>query len=345
VAILLVMVGHIDLGWNTAAGSIGVTVFFTLSGFLITSLLVEERRDVGRVSLRDFYQRRVIRLLPALVLFLSAMGVMGVLTRQPTAPSDGDLLGALFYLGNLAIGMQGHDTTITHTWSLSIEEQFYLAWPVLLVLTMRYRRWRLIVGLVAVVGVLWAAVARLLLWNSGAGELRVHFGTDTRMDALLVGCLTALWLSGRPMHRSRPAAAGAVVAATACLVISPPTIENLVVLSVVPWAVALVLVLLTGEESGGWADTSWLGLVGRRSYGLYLWHYPLWGVANSIHGAWSVPAYLAAALLTAGVAHLSWRCVEEPLLRLRPAPRALSSSRAHRPPARHRGGAVRAGAR
>lgn len=325
-AILLVMIGHSPLPGLTAAGAVGVTVFFTLSGFLITALLLEEREDTGRVSLSKFYARRALRLLPALLVFLVAMTAFALASDLSVSPSPGDLLGTLFYVGNLTTGMRGHDTVITHTWSLAVEEQFYIVWPLALIAVLRWRGRRALMW-VAAVGSGIAVVERMLLWDGGRGVWRVYFGTDTRMDGLLVGCLAAAWMVGRPAGRNRTLVATLALGGAVALAFTTGAGEMLVVPSIVPWLTAAAIVALVQEPHDGWVTRPMLGLLGRRSYALYLWHFPIWGVATAMAWPATLPAFMVAVLLVAAIVHLSWRCVELPFLRLKP--KGCASQSAH----------------
>ena len=329
-AILLVMIGHSPLPGVTAAGPVGVTVFFTLSGFLITALLLEEREVTGRVSLSKFYARRGLRLLPALLVFLVAMTAFAVASDLSVAPSPGDLLGTLFYVGNLTTGMQGHDTVITHTWSLAVEEQFYIVWPLVLIAVLHRTGRRHALMWVAGAGTVFAIVERVVLWDGGRGVWRVYFGTDTRMDGLLVGCLAAAWMVGRPAGRNRPMVATLAVVAAAALAFTTGVVEMLVVPTVVPWLTAAAILAVVQQPYDGWVARPSLRLLGRRSYALYLWHFPLWGVATALAWPAVVPAFVVVVLLTAAIVHLSWRCVELPFLRRKPA-HAVADAEGSRP--------------
>jgi peptidoglycan/LPS O-acetylase OafA/YrhL len=325
----MVLVGHAPPAGVPAAGDVGVTVFFTLSGFLITALLLRERMDTGRVALAAFYRRRVLRLLPALVVFLTAMTVFALLSGLPLAPSGSDLLGALFYVGNMTTAMQGHDTVITHTWSLAVEEQFYILWPLVMILVLRTRDRRRMLMAVAAAGSVFAVGERLVLWDGGAGVWRVTFGADTRMDGLLVGCLAAAWLVGRSPRRNRPLVAAVALAAAAGLAFTDGVGERLVVPTVVPWLTVAAILALVQQPHPAWIAHPCLRLLGERSYAVYLWHYPLWGAAGAMTWPAVAPGFAVAVLVTAGVVHLSWTCVELPFLRRKPllalAPVSVSS--------------------
>ena len=301
------------------AGNVGVTMFFALSGFLITCLLIEEHHTRGRIWLMGFYARRACRLFPALALFLATMAVIALMSDATVMPSARDFLGAIAYVGNYTSAMQDRDTTISHTWSLAIEEQFYILWPCVLLVVLTLGRGRLrLAAAAAGVGSLVAVVLRVVLWDDGRGALRVHFGTDTRMDALLIGCLAAMWMHRRPVGRSRPGMAMVlVVAAGALSLVQDVRLAIVVLPTVVALATsAAILALVQGAATGVFASRS-LQLVGRRSYGIYLWHYPLVTGAAALAAPVRWPALLGAVLLTAAVVHLSWRCVEEPFLGLK----------------------------
>lgn len=313
-AILLVMLGHSPLPGVTAAGPVGVTVFFTLSGFLITTLLLEECASTGRVALSRFYARRALRLLPALLVFLVTMTVFALTSNLPLAPSARDLVGTLFYVGNFTTGMQGHDTVITHTWSLAVEEQFYIVWPLVLIAMLRWGGRRPLMWL-AMAGSMFAVVERLLLWDGGRGVWRVYFGTDTRMDGLLIGCLAAAWMVGGAGRHNRQLLATLALVAAAALMFTTGVGEMLVVPTIVPWLTAVAILTLVQRADEGWIAHPALRLLGRRSYALYLWHFPLWGVATARGWPWVIPTFLVVTLLTAAIVHLSWRCVELPFLR------------------------------
>lgn len=317
-AILLVVLAHTQIEEVRAAGGVGVTMFFTLSGFLITALLLEERSQTGRISLTAFYARRARRLFPALALFLAVVGALVLVSDSPLVPSRGDLLGALFYVGNYTTGMQAHDTVITHTWSLAVEEQFYIFWPLLLIGVLGVLKAPLAVLLSAAMTLSGLAViARVMLWNDGTGVLRVYFGTDTRMDGLLVGCMAAMWLHGRSIGRNRPALAATSLVLAGVLGFTEGVMEFLVMPTVVPWLTAATIVWLVQEPRSGFLTHRALVLIGQRSYGIYLWHYPIFGIASAVTWPWNVVAFLIAVMLTAALTQLSWRCVEVPFLTLR----------------------------
>ena len=317
-AVLLVLVGHTGFQFVHTAGRVGVTVFFALSGFLITALLLQELRSTARLDLPGFYARRARRLLPALVVFLASMIGVSLLSDKSTAPPWEDYLGALFYVANYVISMRAHDNVIGHTWSLSVEEQFYIVWPLVVVLVLgrvgRGRAFRL--AAVAVGCSLLAIVLRLVLWDGGEGWRRVYYGTDTRMDGLLWGCLLAIYMTGRSPGRNRPVVAVACLAGIVLLSLGRGEVEFLVVPTVVPVLTAGAIWALTQQPQSRLLTSSTLRYLGRRSYALYLWHFPLFGAAATLPMPVRWPALVVAAVLSVLIAEFSWRCVEEPFLRL-----------------------------
>jgi peptidoglycan/LPS O-acetylase OafA/YrhL len=180
-----------------------VDAFFVLSGFLITGLLLCERERTGRISLARFWGRRARRLLPALLLVLVAVAALGrdTLAAEELAGLRRDALAALGYVANWRMIYRGGDyfaqtaaaSPLQHTWSLGIEEQFYLAWPLLLVFFLR-RRFAVLAA--AATGALASGVTAALLYRPAADPGRVYYGTDTRASALLIGCALVAILAG-----------------------------------------------------------------------------------------------------------------------------------------------------
>ena len=210
IAVLLVIAFHVRLP-GFRAGFVGVDIFFVLSGFLITSLLLEEIRRTGRVSLSAFWARRARRLLPALVLVLLTVGVVTALTATYTerASMRGDLLATTGYVANWHFVQTstyfadiGVDSPLEHTWSLAIEEQFYLLWPLLVfgVAAVGLRP-RTAVGVLAVLGVGVSVGLLAILWAPGHVE-RAYMGTDARLFEPLLGAAGAA-LVASPWGRAR----------------------------------------------------------------------------------------------------------------------------------------------
>ena len=269
VAIALVLLLH---WWPSAfpGGDTGVDLFFVLSGFLITRLLIEERRRTGRVSLRGFYTRRARRLFPALAVVVTACaGSPGVWWVVGYAANWGRINGAI--VGG----------PLEHTWSLAIEEQFYLVWPLMFLALAKLRRPALLVGL---------AVAALALHRAGmdADWLRLTAGTDSRADGLLVGCVGAFVVNHAPrVGRIAPL----VVVPLGWVVLTAPDLTRFGFTFVAGgWLVVLAWVL----DRDSVAPLRWLG---ERSYSLYLWHYPItWALRDGdMHSGGVVATGLAIA--------------------------------------------------
>ena len=291
-------------------GSTGVTLFFVLSGFLITSLLVEEHATRGRVWFAAFYRNRTLRLAPALFALVAVLWLLDRWTGARTAP----IVPVLFYVANWAQAGGQQMGVLGHAWSLAIEEQFYLVWPAVLLLSMR-RRWGPLV--VTTVGIAVSTGLRFQLAGGVHPSIRAYYGSDTQAASLLIGCLLALLA-----HRGLPplrVPAWLLTAVTLSLFGAVLTrglaVSHVLVPTIVPWiGAALIWAACCGP--GGWLSGAFLGYVGRRSYGLYLWHYPaiaLVATATRDSLAWGA----CAVALTVGIAEVSWRFVERPMLRLK----------------------------
>lgn len=303
VAIVLVLASHVAFPATDALGWVGVEMFFVLSGFLITGILVAEHQRRGSVSLRAFYVRRLRRLAPAL------LAVVILVTAVDLIVLHGDAIpnaaAALFYVGNWEMTDGTLLGGLSHTWSLSIEEQFYLVWPLALMLSLRVGGIRLALGLAVTVGVasfLW----RTGLWASGVNVQRVYFGSDTRADALMAGCaLAVLRTTWQP--RPQTVAFAAVAIAAVCLV-PVDTNEGRTVMLTAGLATVIVATLVLVSLRGGPLTFGPLVRVGQWSYSLYLWHFPLMAGARALLGYvpwWTIPLSFTAAWL-------SYRYIERP---------------------------------
>jgi peptidoglycan/LPS O-acetylase OafA/YrhL len=304
------LVGHGQILGLNAASTVGVTLFFVLSGFLITTLLLEERERTGRIDLVAFYKRRARRLLPALVVFLSVVGAMLALAGFGSQVV-GSIAPPLAYYANWVLATGGELPLLGHTWSLSVEEQFYIVWPLLLIglsLLATYRHLAAIT--LAAAGLV--AVWRYVVWDSVAQE-RIARGTDMRADALLIGCAVAFLFAIR--GRSAPRW---LVTLAVLMVIVPSFAQMAVVrygigLTIASSGGALLVVLAASRRSRvlEWPPLVWLGSI---SYGLYLWQTPAIHLARHAVG----PVPLGATLgigVAVGLAVLSRRYVELPFLR------------------------------
>lgn len=310
IAVLLVMLSHAVPDPFDAAGPIGVTVFFVLSGFLITSLLLEEHERGGRVSFGGFYARRARRLLPALVVMVAAVALASAFVSGLTTP--GGVIAALFYFANF-VKASGSDAlgALGHTWSLSVEEQFYLLWPLVVVASIRFGRRA--VGVAASVGIVASVAFRVLAWDGTASYYRVNYSSISHADGLLLGCLLAVVMP--VVWQRRPTLPAGILLAGAVAWTFSDGWWRVVAL---PTAVAVLSVglIVSVLDRPGWVGAPWLRWCGRRSYALYLWHYPVsYVIAMHVPGApWWVPV-LVVFTVPFVLAELSWRLVESRFLR------------------------------
>jgi peptidoglycan/LPS O-acetylase OafA/YrhL len=335
VAILLVLFAHLALPGFAAGGVAGVTLFFVLSGFLITRLLIEELAGRGSISLRRFYRRRALRLLPCLLVVVAVTSAYQLLGGAGDNVDAARVLPSLFavflYVGNW-VRASGQDLGLLgHTWSLAIEEQFYLLWPAVLALAWR-RGPRVLLALTACAAVL-ATLDRALLWHGSSSVDRVYFASDTRADAVLLGCALALWAAsdGR-LPRGRWVVIAAVAALGAALVAARPSGMYLNVIAPTAAAVGGVLLLSHLVTGGPGRFLCWspLTYTGRISYGLYLWHVPLVWILLPRLANWPLGARaVAVGALSYVVASASYFWIEKPFLRRKNVVEAQSP-----PPAR-----------
>jgi peptidoglycan/LPS O-acetylase OafA/YrhL len=339
VAVISVLLYHGGVRWMSG-GFLGVDLFFVLSGFLITTLLVEEWRRGDGISIRAFYGRRLRRLTPALVIVLAAVVAYAALLAQDgeLAALRGDLLATLGYVANwrLVLADRGYfdafavPSPLSHTWSLAVEEQWYLVWPVLAALLLGRsggRAGRLRTALAVTVGLaaasaLWAAI----LHHPGDDPSRVYYGTDTRAQQLLLGAALALGcaVAGRlTVQRgwARALSAAGLLAAGwwvwACTRVtdqSPWLFEGGQALVALVVAVIILAAVQPRGVLRGVLALEPLRQVGRISYGLYLWHIPVFVALTSRRAHLDGTALLLARLaLTVAAAALSHRLVEEPI--------------------------------
>ena len=335
IAVVAVLLYHAGLSlWG---GFLGVESFFVLSGFLITALLLAEWREHGRVSLLQFWLRRARRLLPALFLLLAGtlLYTMVVLPRE-AAEVRADTMAALLYVMNwhLILGQQSYfdpavrPPLLQHLWSLAVEEQFYLLWPLLFAAGMRYLR---ATGLLlATLATAVASVALMaLLYRSGSDPSRIYYGTDTRAAGMLLGAALAfVWTPGNLPAATQPGVgrlldiAGVLALgglATAYFWVSE---QNPLLYRGGFALVALCTAVLIAASSHpqarlvprvlGWQPLRWIGL---RSYAIYLWHWPIFLVTRPdldvpLDGWQLLVVRLA---LVAGIAALSYRWIELPV--------------------------------
>jgi peptidoglycan/LPS O-acetylase OafA/YrhL len=337
-AVALVIGYHLGVP-GLGGGLLGVGVFFTLSGFLITGLLLSAWHRTGRVGLGRFYLHRARRLLPAVVVLLVVVLLTTlVVDRAALAVVGARALGALLYVANwqtIAAGESYFERfagpgPVDHLWSLAVEEQFYLLWPLVLLLLVALPR-------VTLRAVAWmtaglAAGSFVLLWvlaSPGFDNTRAYEGTDTRAGGLLVGAVVAIlmWQPSGPQRFARPphhgldrwAVLGLVVIGGLTVFTDEYSMflyrGGLLLLSLATAAV-LAVVVQPGSRVGAVLGARPLTWVGERSYGIYLWHLPVI-VFTPADVLGDLPALRGAVLVavTVGLAALSWSLVEDPIRR------------------------------
>jgi peptidoglycan/LPS O-acetylase OafA/YrhL len=334
---------------GVSGGFLGVDVFFVLSGFLITSLLLDELGGTGRIALAGFWIRRARRLLPALiVMVLAVVAARTLFPPEATASLRDDAVAAFFWVANWSFVAQRTDyfaqgtppSPLQHTWSLGVEEQYYLFWPLLVIAVVAViaARARWAVFALATAGAVGSAAAAIVL-ASDAGVNRVYFGTDTRVQALLVGSAAAALLvrdwsvltAGGTLIRTRWrrwVAGGlsvlglAMLAALAHYATGSAREFRAGLLIVVALAAVLVVAPVALDQGGpvaralAWRPLVWLGAI---SYGVYLWHWPIFLALNGERTGWSGWRLFAVrCAATVAVAAASWWLLEQPIRRWRP---------------------------
>jgi peptidoglycan/LPS O-acetylase OafA/YrhL len=291
-AILIVVLDHGEVRAVRGAGGVGVTLFFVLSGFLITGLLFREHDRSGRVDLRAFYVRRARRLLPALIVFLAATVAYYGSLAVPSA------VVTILYIANVPAAGSGTALffPLHHMWSLAVEEQFYLVWPAAILALVRFRRSakQLVLVLLAL------TVVCLVIRVAGYAQLGYDWtyrSTASNLFALLAGATVAAYVRWSDWRASRALGVlGVVILATATLLPIAPSNDWMIVRSVV--TVVGAVMLLT--RSDAWMRFAPLRYCGRISYGWYLWHVMFQYQLGGIEGA----------LISFGVAVLSFHLWE-----------------------------------
>jgi peptidoglycan/LPS O-acetylase OafA/YrhL len=328
-AVLAVIGFHVGLS-RFAGGSAGVDVFFVISGFVITGVLLRELDATGTVSIKRFYLRRLVRLWPVLALACAVAVVLAVaLPNGIFGDHVGQIPAALFYVMDFTrMQLPYHaaiSATLTHTWSLAIEEQFYVVWaPLFLIVAVRMRKLRTLQWLTVVVIV--AVVAERFLLYKGllSSSNRIYNGPDTRADQLMLGCLLAIVLHRRPgMLTSQalrrvlsvlaPLAAAFLVAVVALVPIDGPAryahFYLTIGMTLVAVAAAILIASTVVLERGlltRLLGARWLAVPGRQwSYSMYIWHFPITfalkaylNTSAPITFAIVLPATVAAAIAT-----------------------------------------------
>lgn len=317
VAVSAVVVFHAAQPALAPGGFLGVDLFFVLSGFLITGILAREFDRDGAIRLGGFYLRRFLRLMPALVLVVAAYLLAGPLLwpGYGAAAHVRDAAVTLAYLSDYGFALWGVPEYLQHSWSLSVEEHFYLVWPLLLPAILRLKR-----PARAVLGLYLAAAAWRAFAFAHDGWLTAYYRFDVRFAGILIGCWLALWLRERDRR-----------GAAAALPVSPvwPTVALVLAFLFARWgslqaalfavpltelaAAALILAVVrpaAPAEAGLLRVLSRAPLtaLGRLSYGVYLWHFPV--VLVTRESMPLLPSLLVCFALSVALAWASWNSVE-----------------------------------
>lgn len=288
IALVFVIGVHMHIP-GMSGGYFGVDLFFILSGFLITAIFLEEWKETGRLAIGRFYLRRALRLLPVstLVLVTSCVYASYTLPAPAVAELQKAALYASVYVMNWAWALGWVDiTALSHTWSLSLEEQYYIVWPVLLltILVLPVAR-RLKIAIIAA-GIVACWVLRLWLFSRTTVQFRNYLGTDARADGLLFGCLLAMLMCWNVVPHLRSIIIGSRVVALVSVVyllfvlIVPMPMEVYVPYGLATITLASALIVFTTIYAPSRAvnrvlESAPLTWLSKRSYSLYLWHLPV----------------------------------------------------------------------
>ncbi len=325
IAVFLVILYH--FGFESTGGAVGVLIFFVLSGFLITWLLLKENSKTGDVSIRSFYKRRALRIFPAFyAYFFLALAIDLVRGREvPWAHAISAFLYYSNYFGGL---VHPPPSFVSHTWSLAVEEQFYLLWPCIFWLLRKNPR-RLAWATAAIIGGVW--IHRALLYRVvGVDQGYVYRAFDTRFDHLLIGCLLAILLHGKMLQGFWDAVCSSrllLIPTVALLMLSIRqeltsfTYRNVIGFAVDPVLVAIAIVqLLSWRRSMpcSWLDLAPIAYLGRISYSLYLYQELTLYTARRLTAAYPVPVQLVFGVAaTVFLASCSYFVIERPFLKLK----------------------------
>jgi peptidoglycan/LPS O-acetylase OafA/YrhL len=337
-AVVAVLLYHADQSW-IPGGFLGVDVFFVISGYLITCLLLSDYQQTHGIGLKRFWYRRARRLLPALFAMLFVVSLYAILFLPDVLDQlRGEVLSALLYVENWFLIFRdlsyfqsaGRQPLLQHVWSLAVEEQFYLFWPLILMVVLTVwgkSRRALLVGVLA--GIVISTLEMAILYHPFQDSSRVYYGTDTRVATLLVGAALAfVWAPWRLVGKTGRNA-GIVLDAFAVFAgvvlfwmflnvqyfdtqlyrggfLVAALVSALLIASAVHPASRLVPWLL------GFSVFRWIGV---RSYGIYLWHWPIYMVTrpHSDIPLTGIPLLVLRLALTFGVAALSYKYIEEPI--------------------------------
>ncbi|KXZ17872.1 peptidoglycan O-acetyltransferase [Bacillus nakamurai] len=336
-AVLAVIAYHLNFNWADG-GFIGVDIFFVLSGYLITSIILPAQGNDITLDFRDFWVRRIRRLLPAAYLMIITTVIWVVLFNQELLHTvRGDAVSSLFYISNWWFIFHklsyfdsfGSPSPLKNLWSLAIEEQFYIIWPFILLAGMYICKTRARLAAAVMFLALCSAVMMSIMYVPGGDPSRVYYGTDTRSFELLIGCSLALvWPMKRLSSKRLPSSLkhslrGTELAAFAVLLVCFVSVDEYepflyrggMLLISITAAVLIACVCHPSSFLGhvlSWKPLRWIGT---RSYGIYLWHYPVIVLSTPVQEIGN-PVYWHDAIKIAAtfiLAELSYHFLEKPI--------------------------------
>ncbi|HEY1733401.1 MAG TPA: acyltransferase family protein [Acidimicrobiales bacterium] len=333
VAVLAVIAYHLNFSW-ARGGLLGVGVFFVLSGYLITDLLVAEYRRRQAIALPTFWLKRARRLLPALLVMLFVVtGWVTLFDRAQLPALRSDLVPGIFYYSNWWFIFQhvsyfakfGPPSPLGHLWSLAIEEQFYFVWPFVVLAGMKWVHNRRNQIVIVLAGAVASALAMGVLF-SPTDPTRVYEGTDTRAFALLIGAALALALPRTQTFANVTTGARNLLDGAGCVALAGIFVMfwrtdqysaflyrgGIVLLSVLT-AVVIAVVVHPSARFGKLLGVEPLRWIGERSYGIYLWHYPVIVLTTPNNAPPNLLRAILQIAASIGLAALSWRYIEQPV--------------------------------
>lgn len=326
---IVVMICHAQLTF-IPGGKLSMSVFFVLSGFLITAILMQEWKKTGTISFKQFYLRRALRILPALFALLLVCCLYALAQSKIEAMTTLKSVAAtLFYVANWYIALNiGISGPLTHTWSLSVEEQFYTVLPIFLsiILLLKLKRSWVICFLLLAIFI--AFIHTLTLWNGEDSIRRIYFGTDTRIDQFLIGCLIGILASWNILPKTEKAVLISKIAAIISVIViiyleltlhEADPFMSLGATTVTGIATGLIIInLITSPVKllNKFLEMRFLVSIGQISYSLYLWHFPIFRqiIALNLDPILTVIIEVS---LTFIVAILSYYLIELPFLKLK----------------------------
>ncbi|WP_102693785.1 acyltransferase family protein [Rummeliibacillus pycnus] len=336
ISVIAVILYHLHVS-GIVGGYLGVTIFFVLSGYLITDLLVNEWEQYGTINLKNFWIRRFRRLIPALIIMLILVGFwITLFQRSFLAGLRSEVLAAVFYMSNWFYVVQDHSyftkfsppSPLQHMWSLAVEEQFYIIWPLVIIIALSFVRYKEKLALGTLGVALISAIVMAIMFTPDQDPSRVYYGTDTRAFSLLIGATLAfLWPSRKLKTNVTDGAKklldGAGLISFLLLLLmflfmheeGPFLYYGGMFFASIVTAVLIATIVHPASRVGNVLSFKPLIWVGVRSYGIYIWHFPLVVLMGAGIEGVGVPFWKSFLIITLTLllAELSWRFVEDPV--------------------------------